>query len=112
MPELKIAKIGVFQVDLPYSGGVYHLSGGRTYETFDGTVVRITTENGIEGWGESTPFCSTYIASHGLGVRAGIAGIAPRLVWHSYLMHYIAELLESESVQHAESEKLTRYPSR
>ena len=26
---MKINQIDVFQVDLPYSGGVYHLSGGR-----------------------------------------------------------------------------------
>ncbi|KAF5976993.1 putative L-alanine-DL-glutamate epimerase [Fusarium bulbicola] len=80
MSELKIAKIDVFKVDLPYSGGVYYLSGGREYRSFDATIVRITTSTGIEGWGESTPFGSTYIASHALGVRAGIAEIAPWLI--------------------------------
>ncbi|KAJ4234665.1 hypothetical protein NW759_001656 [Fusarium solani] len=80
MTELKIARIDVFQVDLPYSGGVYHLSGGRTYTSFDGTIVRITTQNGIQGWGESTPFGSNFIASHALGIRAGIAEIAPHLI--------------------------------
>ncbi|EJB07250.1 enolase superfamily enzyme related to L-alanine-DL-glutamate epimerase [Rhizobium leguminosarum bv. trifolii WSM597] len=80
MSELKIEKIDVFQVDLPYSGGVYRLSGGREYRSFDATIVRITTQNGLEGWGESTPFGSTYIASHALGVRAGIAEIAPSLI--------------------------------
>ncbi|KAL5359919.1 enolase 2-phosphoglycerate dehydratase [Aspergillus floccosus] len=77
---MKIAQIDVFQVDLPYTGGVYHLSAGRAYTTFDATIVRITSENGLEGWGESTPFGSTYIASHAAGVRAGIAEIAPKLV--------------------------------
>ncbi|RSL59224.1 hypothetical protein CEP54_007378 [Fusarium duplospermum] len=80
MSELKIAKIDVFQAELPYSGGVYRLSGGREYRSFDGTFVRITTNTGIEGWGESTPFGSTYIAAHALGVRAGIAEIAPWLI--------------------------------
>ena len=80
MPELKIARIDVFQVDLPYSGGVYHLSGGRTYKNFDGTIVRITTQSLIEGFGESTPFGATFIASHALGVRAGIAETAPHLI--------------------------------
>ena len=28
MADLKIERIDVFQVDLPYSGGVYRLSGG------------------------------------------------------------------------------------
>lgn len=80
MPNLKIEKIDVFQVDLPYSGGVYTLSGGREYRSFDATIVRVTTQNGLEGWGESTPFGSTYIASHALGVRSGIAEIAPKLI--------------------------------
>ncbi|CAI6096077.1 unnamed protein product [Clonostachys chloroleuca] len=66
MEELKIARIDVFQVDLPYRGGVYRLSGGREYKSFDATIVRITTQNEI--------------ASHALGVRAGIAEIAPKLI--------------------------------
>ncbi|TJV12566.1 MAG: mandelate racemase, partial [Mesorhizobium sp.] len=80
MQDLKIQKIDVFQVDLPYSGGVYLLSGGREYRSFDATIVRVTTNTGIEGWGESTPFGATYIASHALGTRAGIAEIAPSLL--------------------------------
>lgn len=80
MTDLKIERIDVFKVDLPYSGGVYLLSGGREYRSFDATFVRITTNDGLEGWGESTPFGSTYIASHAMGVRAGIAEIAPSLI--------------------------------
>lgn len=80
MLELQIVKIDVFQVTLPYKGGVYRLSGGREYRSFDATIVRITASNGIEGWGESTPFGSTYIAAHALGVRAGIAEMAPFLI--------------------------------
>lgn len=80
MSDLTIARIDVFQIDLPYAHGVYHLSAGRQYTSFDSTIVRITTNTGIEGWGESTPFGATYIASHALGVRAGIAEIAPHLI--------------------------------
>jgi L-alanine-DL-glutamate epimerase-like enolase superfamily enzyme len=77
---MKIDQIDVFQVDLPYSGGTYLLSGGREYKSFDATIVRITTDNGIEGWGESTPFGSTWIGSHARGVRAGIDEIAQNLL--------------------------------
>ena len=80
MKNLRIAKIDVFQVDLPYSGGVYTLSGGREYRSFDATIVRITTDDGIEGYGESTPWGSTYVAAHALGVRSGIQEIAPSLI--------------------------------
>jgi len=77
---MKIKRISVYQVDLPYAGGVYRLSGGRSYTSFDTTIVNIETECGLEGWGESTPFGSTYIAAHALGVRAGIEEIAPSLI--------------------------------
>ena len=77
---MKIKCIDVFQVDLPYSGGTYRLSGNREFTSFDATIVRIITNNGIEGWGESTPFGSTYIAAHAKGVRAGIDDIAPHLI--------------------------------
>lgn len=80
MAELKIKQIDAYQVNLPYAGGVYHLSGGRRYTEFDATIVRIIADNGIEGWGESTPFGSTYLAAHALGVRAGINEIAPSLI--------------------------------
>ena len=77
---MRIAKIELYKVDLPYSGGVYLLSGGRQYTSFDASIVRIVCDDGTEGWGESTPFGSTYIASHGQGTRAGIAEIAPVLL--------------------------------
>ena len=77
---MRIIKIELYQVDLPYSGGVYLLSGGRQYTSFDASIVRIICDDGTEGWGESTPFGSTYIASHGQGTRAGIAKIAPVLL--------------------------------
>ena len=77
---MKIARIDAFQVDLPYSGGVYLLSGGREYRSFDATIIRITTDTGVEGWGESTPFGATYIGAHARGVRAGIEEIAPSLL--------------------------------
>ncbi|MEM8705002.1 MAG: mandelate racemase/muconate lactonizing enzyme family protein [Actinomycetota bacterium] len=77
---MRIERIEVFQADLPYAGGVYELSGGRTYESFDATLVRVTADDGTTGWGESTPFGPNYVAAHALGVRAGIAEMAPHLL--------------------------------
>lgn len=79
---MKIKSIDVFQVDLPFAGGTYRLSGGRQYACFDATIVKITTDDGIQGWGESTPFGANYIAAHAKGVRAGIEEIAPQLIGH------------------------------
>ena len=77
---MKIKRIELYSLELPYSGGVFLLSGGREYRAFEGVFVRIETDEGIEGWGESTPFGSTYIAAHARGARAGIAEIAPHLI--------------------------------
>ncbi len=77
---MKIEKIELYQVDLPFAGGVYQLSGGRHYTFFDASIVRVVCDNGLQGFGESTPFGSNYIAAHARGVRAGIAEIAPALI--------------------------------
>ncbi|CAL9615843.1 o-succinylbenzoate synthase [Streptomyces sp. enrichment culture] len=77
---MKITRIDLFQANLPYSGGVYQLSKGRTYTSFDATFVRITCDDGTQGWGESTPFSTTYVAAHARGVRAGVEEIAPQLL--------------------------------
>jgi L-alanine-DL-glutamate epimerase-like enolase superfamily enzyme len=81
---MKISRIDLYTTALPYSGGVYRLSAGRTYESFDASIIRITCDDGTEGWGESTPFGSTYIAAHSLGgtrrhrrAGAGPAGTGP-----------------------------------
>lgn len=77
---MRIAAIDVHRVDLPYAGGTYRLSGGRTYAGSDAIIVRIETDAGLEGWGESTPFGPDYVAAHALGVRAGIAEMADALI--------------------------------
>lgn len=77
---MRIERVDLYAVDLPYSGGVYHLSGGRTYQSFDASIVKVTCDDGTVGWGESTPFGSTYVAAHAGGVRAGIEELAPRLL--------------------------------
>jgi L-alanine-DL-glutamate epimerase-like enolase superfamily enzyme len=77
---MKVSRIELYDVTLPYKGGTYRLSGGRTYESFSAAIVRIVCDDGTEGWGESTPFGSTYIAAHAKGTRAAIAELAPALL--------------------------------
>jgi hypothetical protein len=48
---MEISRIGLFTVDLPYAGGTYRISGGRTYESFSSSIVRILGDDGIECWG-------------------------------------------------------------
>ena len=77
---MKITKISVFQVDLPFDKGVYKLSGGRTWEAMDTTIVRIDTDTGVVGWGETCPFGPNYLEAFALGARAGIQELSPSLL--------------------------------
>ncbi|MEM7733946.1 MAG: enolase C-terminal domain-like protein, partial [Pseudomonadota bacterium] len=77
---MKIARIEVYQADLAVKGGVYRLSAGREYTSYDATFTRVVSDDGQEGWGESTPFGATYIPAHAGGTRAGIALLAPALL--------------------------------
>ena len=77
---LEIARIAVYQVDLPVPGGAYHMSGGRAYPALDSTLVKVETNKGLTGWGESCPFGPVYLPAHALGVRAGLAELAPHLI--------------------------------
>lgn len=98
---MKIARIDLYTVHLPYSGGLYRLSGGRTYTGFDAAIVRLTCDDGTEGWGESTPFGSTYIAAHPAGTRAGIGLLAPALLGRDpRRTDRIADLMDENLVGH------------
>ena len=98
---MRISRIELYTITLPYSGGVYRLSGSRTYESFDASIVRVACDDGTEGWGESTPFGSTYIAAHARGVRAGIAELAPALLGRDPRQtDRIADLMDSILIGH------------
>jgi len=79
---MHITSIAVFKVDLPIAGGEFHQSGERVWRSLDSTVVRITTDTGITGWGESCPFGPNYIPAFAEGVRGGIDVLAPKLIGH------------------------------
>ncbi|MEO5634657.1 mandelate racemase/muconate lactonizing enzyme family protein [Gaiella sp.] len=77
---MKIARIDVYGYDLSYIHGRYVMSGGRVIETLPSTVVRITTDDGIEGFGEVCPLGPAYLPSHGAGARAALGELAPAVV--------------------------------
>ena len=77
---MKIVEIDVFQLDVPVAGGGFHQSGGRVWRSLDTTIVRIQTDTGLEGWGESCPFGPNYLPAFAGSARAGIDEIAPALI--------------------------------
>ncbi|MEO9095319.1 MAG: mandelate racemase/muconate lactonizing enzyme family protein [Microbacteriaceae bacterium] len=77
---MKIAKIDVYGYRLTYAHGDYVMSGGRSAGSQDSTVLRLTTEDGAEGWGESCSLGATYLPSFTGGTRAALAVLAPALL--------------------------------
>ena len=77
---MRITAITVYQVDLPLREGRYSWSNGNFVEVFDSTIVEIATDEGLTGHAECCPLGSAYLPSFALGVRAGLAELAPHLI--------------------------------
>ena len=75
-----IARVDVYAVELTYVHGQYVMSGGRVIDSLQSSVVRVTTADGVEGWGEVCPLGTTYLASHAGGARAALELLAPAVV--------------------------------
>lgn len=77
---MRITRLTVWQRDLPLSEP-YWLSGGRLrFDRLDSTLIRVDTDEGLSGWGESCPWGETYLPAHGPGVRAGIETLASAVI--------------------------------
>jgi len=77
---MKIVRVDVYGYDLSYVHGRYVMSRGRVIDTLPSTVVRITTESGIEGFGEVCPLGPAYLPAHGAGARTALNELAPAIV--------------------------------
>ncbi len=77
---MKITAIRVWQVDLPLKEGRYSWSNGNFVDVFDATVVGVETDAGMTGWGECCPLGSAYLPAYALGVRSGLAELAPQVI--------------------------------
>ncbi|MHA6844853.1 mandelate racemase/muconate lactonizing enzyme family protein [Ralstonia syzygii] len=77
---MKIAKIDVFRFDLTYVHGIYTMSGGRDISVLPSILVRVTSDEGHEGWGEVCPLGSTYLPAHAGGAVAALELLGPALI--------------------------------
>ena len=77
---MKITAVDCFGYDLKYAHGEYVMSGSRAATSEVGTLVRIRTDEGLEGWGEITPLGNRYLPTHWAEVRAALHTLAPMLI--------------------------------
>ena len=76
---MKIKKLDIYQHDLPVKNGPYTMANAEVW-ALDTTLVKITTDTGVIGWGETCPVGPTYAEAHSSGARAAIIEMAPGLI--------------------------------
>ncbi|MGC9538935.1 mandelate racemase/muconate lactonizing enzyme family protein [Streptomyces sp. UG1] len=77
---MKVVGVDCFSYNLRYAHGEYVMSGGRAATSEIGTLVRLRTDEGPEGWGEITPLGNRYLPTHWAEVRAALHTMAPSLL--------------------------------
>lgn len=76
---MKITEIHIYAVPLPVVDGPYTMANAQVY-TLDSTLVKIVTDTGLTGWGETCPVGPTYQPHHALGARAALQQMAGGLI--------------------------------
>ncbi|WP_209888341.1 mandelate racemase/muconate lactonizing enzyme family protein [Rhizobium leguminosarum] len=77
---MHIIGMDVFKYAVGYAHGTYVMSGDRVASTEDGTVVRIRTDEGIDGWGEITTLGKVYLPTFPDGIRTALKDLGEALV--------------------------------
>jgi len=77
---MKITQVDVFQVRYGLLDQTYAWSGGHAVNSFLSTVVRLSTDQGLSGFGEVCPLGSAYMDAFAAGVPPGIRELAPSLL--------------------------------
>lgn len=76
---MRITEIAVFAHELPVHNGPYRMSHGEIF-SLDTTLVRLTTDEGLVGWGEACPVGPVYEPHQTRGNRAALEELAPGLI--------------------------------
>jgi L-alanine-DL-glutamate epimerase-like enolase superfamily enzyme len=75
-----IERIDVFGYDLTYVHGRYVMSSDRVIDQLESTVVRVTTREGVTGFGEACPLGPTYLEGFAGGARAALQELGPAVL--------------------------------
>ena len=77
---MKITSIAVHQVRYGLKDTKYAWSGGHSVSDFTTSVVKVSTDEGIIGFGEVCPLGAGYMEAHPGGVPEGVRVLAPALL--------------------------------
>lgn len=76
---MKIAEIHIYHVDLPVKNGPYTMASGAVW-SLASTLVKLVSDTGHTGWGETCPVGATYAEMHTEGARAALKLMAEGLI--------------------------------
>jgi cis-L-3-hydroxyproline dehydratase len=77
---LRITGITGYCLALPFRDGPYRCSGGRSALGFDSLVIRLDTDETLQGYGEMAPLGAFYDSAFAAGARAAVHELAPVLL--------------------------------
>lgn len=77
---MRIVGIDVYQPTYRLLDGKYAWSNDHFVTEFTTTIVRVRTDEGVDGWGEVCPLGPAYMGAYARGVPAGIAEAAPAIL--------------------------------
>ncbi len=77
---MHITRIDVYQTRYGLKDTRYAWSGGHSVSDFTTTIVKISTDDGLAGFGEVCPLGSGYMEAHAGGVPEGIRALGPALL--------------------------------
>jgi L-alanine-DL-glutamate epimerase-like enolase superfamily enzyme len=77
---MKIARMTIHSVALPFRLGRYTFSGEREMDGADSTVICLETDCGLRGYGEVCPAGASYIPQNPEAARACLALLGPKVV--------------------------------
>lgn len=96
---MRISRVSIFRVELPYLHGTYQWSRGAV-SVADSTIVRVDTDDGLGGWGESCPIPG-YLPTHAESVRAGLGVRVPHLLgMDPRRIGFINDILDRQLIGH------------
>jgi len=75
---MKIAAISLFKVPLT-SHEPYYMAGGKTCDTVDSIILKVSADSGLTGWGEVCPI-PQYLSAYADGVAPAMAELATVLL--------------------------------
>jgi len=76
---MKITEIHVYSHDLPVKDGPYRMAMTEVW-TLPTTLVKLVSDTGHVGWGETCPVGSTYAEMHVGGAQAALRAMGPGLI--------------------------------